>query len=84
MSFIDTLRANAVNPIPNQNLEMGVIQGSERINNGRNQPTWVVSDNSKKLLRTKSHPQLEHNALKENRKRSLYNYSDTLFDLSVY
>ena len=84
MSLIDTLRANAVNPIPNQNLEMGVIQGHGRINNGRNHATWVVSDNSKKLLRTKSHPQLEHNTLNENRKRSLYNYSDTLFDLSVY
>ena len=84
MSFIDTLRANANNPIPHQNIEMGVIQGNGRISKARHQPTWAVSDNSKKLLRTKSHPQLKHNTPNEHRKRSLNMYSETFFDLSIY
>ena len=84
MSFIDTLRINAVNPIPNQNIEMGVIQGNGRISKTLHQPTWVVSDNSKKLLRTKSHPQMKIYTPKEHRKRSLNMYSETFFDLSLY
>ena len=85
MTFIDKFRSNTVNPIQDQNIQMDGLPKEIIVHHddNRNIPS-MPKHAAKKLLRTKTQALLRNDNKREERRRSLNIYSETLFDLSVY